>query len=283
VSRKTGRLSVSDMASITEWADTMPAGQIAERLNRTMEPIVKYLEKIGKGTNKIANYETQAEYDLSSRPYWKQIKKQFTEDELDLFLYHWKTIIGQFQKDVLPTEEMQIVDMVKLDVLMNRALNIQKDNMDRIVVFEEMIKEEARKPSDERDREYMYDIEKQIAVLKAAHETLSREYKDLQDKKMKMFTGMKATREQRIQKLESNKETFAGLIQKILRDPEWVSTVNREMEMMRVAAIKEKVRLSDYHTYSDGEVDQVFLSAETVILEDKKENSRNLKTETDEV
>ena len=62
-----------------------------------------------------------------------------------------------------------------------------------------------------------------------------------------------------------------------------MSTVNREMEMMRVAAIKEKVRLSDYHTYSDGEVDQVFLSAETVILEDKKENSRNLKTETDEV
>lgn len=267
MSKVTGRLSVEDMAKIEEWADSLSAGQIAAKLNRTTAPITRHLEKIGKGINKVANFETQAEYDLSSRPYWKQIKKQFDNEELELFLYHWKTIVAQFQKDVMPTEEMQIVDMVKLDVLMNRALNIQKDNMDRIVVFEGMLNEEARKAPDDRDREYMYDIDRQIAVLKAAHETLCREYKDLQEKKLKMFKDMKATREQRIEKLESNKETFAGLIRKILRNPEWVAATNKEMEMMRVAAEQEKKRLGDYHVYADGEIDQVFLNHETLIVE----------------
>lgn len=272
MSKVTGRLSVDDMAKIEEWADSVSVGQIAERLNRSTAPITRYLEKIGKGINKIANFETQAEYDLSSRPYWKQIKKQFDGEELELFLYHWKTIVAQFQKDVMPTEEMQIVDMVKLDVLMNRALNIQKDNMDRIVVFEQMMAEEARKAPDDRDREYMYDIDRQIAVLKAAHETLCREYKDLQEKKFKMFVSMKATREQRIEKLENNKETFAGLIRKILRDQEWVAATNKEMEMMRIAAEQEKKRLGRYHTYADGQVDQPFLNHETLIQDGGQNN-----------
>lgn len=261
--KTSGRLSREEMAAIENFAGDISASEIAKRLNRSIEPIVKYMEKVGKGATRVANFATQAEYDLKSRPYWKQLVNQFDQDEIDLFLYHWKTIVAQFHKDILPTEEMQIVDMVKLDVLMNRALNTQKENMRRIQVYEDMAVKESRK--EERDQELVFNLEKQVAILKAAHETLSREYKDLQDKKLKMFTQLKATREQRIEKLESNKETFAGLINKLIRDPEFVADANREMEMMRLAVAAEKARLSDYHTYEDGDIDSPLLNAETVI------------------
>jgi hypothetical protein len=42
-----------------------------------------------------------------------------------MFLYHWGRIISQFKDDVLPTEELQIIDTIKLDILMNRILRTQ--------------------------------------------------------------------------------------------------------------------------------------------------------------
>jgi hypothetical protein len=258
------------MAKIDDLSDKMSSGQIADVLNRSIDPIVKYLEKVGKGTNKIANFETQAEYDIKTRPYWKQIQKQFDEEEQELFLYHWKTIVAQFQKDILPTEEMQIVDMVKVDVLMNRALNSQRANAMRIESLEIESAAERSRPDEDRDMELVFRIETAISTLKAAHEVLSREFKDLQEKKFKMFTAMKATRESRIEKIESNKETLASIVQKILRDPGWTAEANRELEMMRLAAIKEKERLSGFHTYEDGEVDQPFMNCSTVMDKDGK-------------
>ena len=70
------------------------------------------VEKIrkGKSYNRHESLTVQAEYDIKSRPYWKELKHQFSDEELELFLYHWKQIIAQFRKDVLATEELQIVD-----------------------------------------------------------------------------------------------------------------------------------------------------------------------------
>jgi hypothetical protein len=37
------------------------------------------------------------------------------------------------------------------------------------------------------------------------------------------------------------------------------------MELLKLAAQKEKKRLSEYHSYSDKEVDQPFLNVDTVL------------------
>lgn len=266
MAKKTGRLSKSEMAYITENAEMDPDA-IAKQLNRSPEPIVKYLAKIGAGSDKRHNLRTQAEYDIKSRPYWKQLQNQFDEDELEILLYHWKEIISQFQRDILPTEEMQIVDMVKLDVLMNRALNTQRSNQLAIQALQEEVRQERTRPEEDREMDLIFDLTTQISNLQAAHESLSKDYKDLQEKKFKMFEAMKATRAARIQKLESNKETLEGLIRKINNDQQFRADCNREMELMRLAVEKEKSRLADFHTYEDGEVDQPFLTPETVILD----------------
>jgi|TARA_R100000479_G_scaffold70878_1_gene34352 hypothetical protein len=271
---KTGRLSKDEWAFIEFNSDKMSAAQIAKELDRAIEPIQKHLQKLGKGKDLRKNLQTQAEYDLKKRPYWRELQAQFSESELEILLYHWKEIVSQFRKDILATEELQIIDVVKLEVLMNRALREQQYSMNKIAEFDEMIEFEKRKAAEDQDREFIFGLERQIATLRAAKESLSREYKDLQTKKSAMYRDLKATREQRIAKLEDNKETFSGLVQKLVRDPDFVEEQNLYMEKMRLAVMKEQERLSDYHEYEDGTVDQPFLTPET-ILDESNENARN--------
>ena len=271
---KTGRLSKDEWAFIEFNSDKMSAAQIAKELDRAIEPIQKHLQKLGKGKDLRKNLQTQAEYDLKKRPYWRELQAQFSESELEILLYHWKEIVSQFRKDILATEELQIIDVVKLEVLMNRALREQQYSMNKIAEFDEMIEFEKRKATEDQDREFIFGLERQIAPLRAAKESLSREYKDLQTKKSAMYRDLKATREQRIAKLEDNKETFSGLVQKLVRDPDFVEEQNLYMEKMRLAVMKEQERLSDYHEYEDGTVDQPFLTPET-ILDESNENARN--------
>ena len=271
---KTGRLSKDEWAFIEFNSDKMSAAQIAKELDRAIEPIQKHLQKLGKGKDLRKNLQTQAEYDLKKRPYWRELQAQFSESELEILLYHWKEIVSQFRKDILATEELQLIDVVKLEVLMNRALREQQYSMNKIAEFDEMIEFEKRKAAEDQDREFIFGLERQIATLRAAKESLSREYKDLQTKKSAMYRDLKATREQRIAKLEDNKETFSGLVQKLVRDPDFVEEQNLYMEKMRLAVMKEQERLSDYHEYEDGTVDQPFLTPET-ILDESNENARN--------
>ena len=261
---KIGRLSKADWDYIEANSEKLSPEKIAENLGRTVESVEKYLKKLGKSFNKHEAFAVQAEYDIKSRPYWKELKAQFSEDELELFLYHWKQIIAQFRKDVLATEELQIVDTIKLEVLMNRALREQQESMERVRVLEAEIDLERARDSDQQDKEMIFNMERQIASLRAAKESLSREFKDLQTKKASMYKDLKATREQRIEKLESNKQTLSSLVNKILRTPEFYEQEGKALEKMRLAMEKEKERLSDYHTYADGTIDQPFLTPETI-------------------
>ena len=147
---------------------------------------------------------------------------------------------------------------------MNRALREQNQSAERIRVLEGEIELEKTRDSDQQDKEMIFNLERHIASLRAAKESLSREFKDLQTKKAGLYKDLKATREQRVQKLENNKQTLASLVNKILRDPDFYENEGKALEKMRLAMEKEKERLSDYHTYDDGTIDMPFLTPDTV-------------------
>ena len=206
----------------------------------------------------------QAAYDLEDRPYWAELRMQFTTEELELFKYHWGRIISQFKDDVFPTEEIQVVDVIKLELLMNRSLKQHKDNIDQINTFEELVRNERARDEDQQDRDYILNLERQISSLRAAQESLNRDYRDLQTKKSSMLREMKGTREQRIKRLEDSKQTFTGWIAHLMQNPHVTQQYGIEMEKMRLAMENEKGRLSAFHKYEDGEIDQPFLTPDTV-------------------
>jgi len=265
ITRAKGRLSKSEWDYIEKNSNRMTADQMAKNMNRDIEPVRLYLQKIGKTNNKKAAFEVQAEYDIKTRLCWKELKTQFSEQELEMFLYHWKQIIAQFRRDVLATEELQIIDTIKLEILMNRALREQQETITSIHLFEEMVQDLESVPVADRDKEQYFSLQRQVASLRSAKEALSRDYKELQTKKSAMFKDLKATREQRVQKLESNKVTFAGLVTKLLQDPDFYEEQGRLMELSRLATLGVQKEFSEYHRFADGEIDRILLNSDSVV------------------
>jgi hypothetical protein len=257
---KKGRISKQEEQYIQDNLSLMSHVDIAEKLDRdpySIQQFIKRKFKIG------LSGEEEAAYQLEDRPYWTNIKEQFTEAELELFRYHWSRIISQFKDDVIPTEEVQVVDLIKLDLLMNRSLSSSKDNLEQVRALEVLIAEERNRAEDQ-DRDQLFNMERQAASLKASTEALGRDYRDLQDKKNKMLKEMKATREQRVKRLEDSNQSFTGWLSFLISNPETMMDYGLEMEKMRLAMEKEKVRLGSFHKYDDGDVDRPFLNHETV-------------------
>ena len=268
---KKGRISKAEEQYIQDNLSLMSHVEIAEKLDRDPDSIQQFIKrkfKIG------LSGEEEAAYQLEDRPYWSNIKEQFTEEELELFRYHWSRIISQFKDDVIPTEEVQVVDLIKLDLLMNRSLSASKDNLEQVRALEVLITQERNRAEDQ-DRDQLFNMERQAASLKASTEALGRDYRDLQDKKNKMLKEMKATREQRVKRLEDSNQSFTGWLSFLISNPETMRDYGLEMEKMRLAMQKEKSRLGSYHKYEDGDVDPPFLNHETVFY-DKNDNNTQL-------
>ena len=107
-------------------------------------------------------------------------------------------------------------------------------------------------------------MERQVASLKASQESLNKDYRELQTKKNSMLKEMKATREQRVKRLEDSKQSFTSWLAHLMSNPEIARAYGMEMEKMRLAMGKEKERLSQFHKYQDEIVDQPFLTPDTV-------------------
>ena len=100
---KKGRFSKTEISFITENHETLSYREIALKLNRDAYSVENFIKsKLGESLED--KKRIQALYDLKNRPYWEDLKGQFNEHELDMLLYHWGRIIGQFRDDVLPTE-----------------------------------------------------------------------------------------------------------------------------------------------------------------------------------
>ena len=255
-----GRLSKDETQFITDNADNMGPEEIATALDRDPASIAMFIKrKLRLGLSE----EEEVAYSLEDRPYWSELKQQFTTEELELVKYHWSRIIAQFRDDVFPTEEIQVVDVIKLELLMNRSLKQNKETIDQINLLEKLLIQERDVEPDHRDRDYIMNLERQAATLRASQESLNRDYRDLQTKKSAMLKEMKGTREQRIKRLEDSKQSFTGWVAHLMQNPDIIKKYGLEMEKMKMAMNKEKERLSAFHKYDDGQVDQPFLTPET--------------------
>jgi hypothetical protein len=264
---KKGRFSKEEMDFIEQKCEVLSPDSMAQSLDRSPESIRDWIAK-NVGFSPSQKKEAAVANELKEKPYYKELNSQFTPEELEMFQFHFKKMWSQFKDDVFHTEEMQIIDTIKLEILMNRILKSQYENQQSVIANERIVQNEKARDKDQRDVDLIMNIERQIAILRASQETLSKDYKDLQSRKATMLKDLKGTREQRIKAIEDSKQTFASLVKQIATDSEFRVSIGIEMEKMRLAAEKEKERLSEYHTYEDDTVDQPFLTPETLIREE---------------
>jgi hypothetical protein len=212
---------------------------------------------------------------LKKREFYEDLRRQFTSEEMKVFEFHYTNLFQQFQDDVFHTEEGQIIDYAKLEILINRCLMRQNHAREEIEDVQNQLAHEKAAPPDVRDLERINFLMQTLGALNAGNQNTLREYNDLMKQKQDILKNVKGTRDQRIKSLEDNKQTFGALFAKIATDSEYRAKVGAEMEKFRIAMYREKDRLSQEIRFNDGFYDKPLLNSETILEEEKT-------TETDQ-
>lgn len=271
IPKKRGQLSLEEEKFITENFETLTIDQIAEALNRSPAPIKRYVteQKLVVPSSEKQTQETLRQK-LHCKTFWSEIERQFDEEsgELKYFEDTWIGLIKQFREDVLPAEELQIKQFITIDILINRSMKERKRHISETDKLQKLVDKEYEKPEDQRDVPKLANMETQLGFARNSLANYTNEYTKLLAEQQKISKDLKATREQRIKRIEDGKSSWTGLI-RMLEDEIIREKEGREMEILAMATDKVKNSLSEYHQYQDGIVDRPLLTPETIEQEDE--------------
>ena len=273
---KTGKLSKDDERYILANAGRMKAETIAKNLNRTPAGIVAFIKKNYKPKGDEETEEVESfiiKQELRNSETWKVLETEFTKDELKLFEEQYIQLMTQFSGDkVLPTEETQIMQVVKIDILMHRNLAARQRSLQDISRLERAQDEFLSKYPDassmtQMERDFSLALENQLQAARNAEQFRTTEWAKLHERHTKLLENLKGTREQRIKEITDGKQSVLQLF-KMLQNKDIQENIGREAELMKLSAEKEYERLGKVHKYEDGALDRPILSVDTVDLDE---------------
>jgi methyl-accepting chemotaxis protein len=261
---KVGKITNDELDLIKQWVEAgLNYEQIAGRLNRRVESIKKTVEdRLLMNLSDDAHSLKVAEIDIKKSAEWKQIEKQLFPDEQQVFLHHWREIMGQFKNDVTHTEKLQIIDVIRIEVSINRTLERIKSTLESISVVKDLIKDENDKMVPDKDA--ILSLHMKISDLQGAIGQFQKDYKDLLDKKHSGIREIRGTREQRVKRFENAKESITGWVSLLMTSPEVRKKLGIHLEKMKLAQQIEYERLSEYHKYEDGNLEQPILNSKNL-------------------
>lgn len=262
---KAGRMNKQQLDYIKSNANSKTYIEIAQDLGREASSIKKAMIKMGFSTDLSAKtFNVMHIAKLEDKEFWPALAQQFDEEELEMFKMHWRKFFDQFKGDVFPTEELQIMDIIRLELLMKRNLDEQYKTRKELQELEAAYIKESNKHDNDKDFNIVNNLAGQIAALRTAQSSIEKGFKESLDRKNKMFDQMKGTRAARIDKVESSRESFFQWMKQIIENPQVRRELGIWMQKMRLAAIDEQIRLAALHRYEDNCIDQPLLTPETV-------------------
>lgn len=264
--RKRGQLSLEEEKYIRDNISSLSIDQIATNLNRSQAPIERYAlehDLIIKDSN--SSDDKYLRNKLHKKNFWQEIERQFDKEsgELEYFENIWINLIKQFREDVLPAEELQIKQFITIDILINRSMKERKRHIAETDKLQKQVDKEYEKSEDQRDIPKLANLETQLSFARNSIANYTNEYTKLLNEQQKISKDLKATREQRIKRIEDGKSSWTGLI-RMLEDEEIREKEGREMEILSLATNKIKEKLHSYHSYADNTLDKPFLTPESV-------------------
>lgn len=270
--KKRGQLSLEEEKFIRDNIGLLSIEQIADKLNRTVKPVERYISeaKIGLKTPDEQENDKTLRQKLHAKTFWSEIERQFDKEtgELEYFEDTWIGLVKQFREDVLPAEELQIKQFITIDILINRSMKERKRHISDTEKLQFEVDKEYQLDEDLRDAAKLANLETQLSFARNSIANYTNEYTKLLNEQQKISKDLKATREQRIKRIEDGKSSWIGLI-RMLEDEEIREKQGREMEIMAMAVEKNKQLLSEYHQYADDGVDMPLLTPETIIKKDQ--------------
>jgi hypothetical protein len=263
---KKGPLSSADLKFIEDNCPTMDVLDISQRLNRAPKQVEKYKNEFLAKAPRIIAKRSETETlrnELHAGANWNVVKQQFTQ--LELIFYENQYI--EYRRHFRETTHMELAQLhqlITLDIFMNRH-NIDRkraqDDIDRITKLLDKEYLRDRNTLTSQELGFITHNEQQVAALKAASTTKTREYKDLLDKHTDLMKSLKATRDQRIRS-NQDQGKFIGILYELELESRR-SSVSTENALAEMAKQKELERLSQPFQYNDKSIDIPILNHET--------------------
>lgn len=204
---------------------------------------------------------------LRASAYWANLELEFLPEELKYFQEKYVDLMTQFKGDVLPSEETQIFQVIKFEILMSRNLRERKKirlDVDRMEEMQHaLVSSQDPRKIDAKARDQALALETQLGSLRAAEQNKTAEYVKLQERHEALMKAIKGVRDQRVKQFEDSKVNFLGVI-KMLQQRDIQEREARQMELMKMAGKKAYRDLSQPYVYDDGQTDLPILSADTV-------------------
>lgn len=245
---KGGKLDLKEKAFIKQNSGNLTIAQMSKKLNRTPAIIEAFLDQSGKEgvfTSEVLDTLRRShEYEL--------LKSELTEKEIKIFEKKYSEWVGQFKDDIVSSEKIQIFNAIKLDMIMSKLLQRNKQIEGHMADIEEDIKalreNETMTPDDKQKRitelrQYRQDSYGQFNANMRVYQEQSVIY-------LKMLEQLKATRAARVTKDEGLKNTFLGLVRS-MKDETQRTKMGEEAELERLAAEAEEQRYSTTTRYLD--------------------------------
>lgn len=270
MAKKRGQLSLEEEKYIRDNIEQQTVEDIASSLNRNPEPIKKYIESETVLRPSGEQHENEIlKLKLRSKSFWQEVCKQFDKEtgELEYFENTWINLIKQFREDVLPAEELQIKQFITIDILINRSMKERKRHIAETEKLQKQVDKEYEKTEDQRDIAKLANMETQLSFARNSIASYTNEYTKLLSEQQKISKDLKATREQRIKRIEDGKSSWTGLI-RMLEEEEIREKEGRQLEILKMATDKFRSTLYDLHSYQDGQLDRPILNAESVQEDD---------------
>lgn len=280
-----GRLSAKDEAYILDQAGRVSVEKIAQDIGRTPDMVERFIRKkqrfmrkqkqvvtnpafpANPATTPVELFDIRQELRDSHR--WSRMKQELTTEEIKYFEEEYVKLYAQFKNEVLPSEESQIFDAIKLDLLKSRNLIERKRAREEISRLEELMKKFYREFGDDpmlwddNQEKKALGLETQLNVVRTAEQNKTTEFVKFQEHHNRLMENLKATRAQRVKEVESGKVSFMGLIKR-MQEEQYAEFEGRMTGLMRLSADNEYNRLGQEHVYDDGQVDRPILSADTI-------------------
>ena len=257
---KTGKWAQSERDFVRKNLSNISPDIIAIQLNRPLKAVLREIAKMGESVSTL-----QCEREIEITPEWNQLKREMSQDELSFFRHRLAKLFAQFSQDLLPTEETQLHQLIRFEILMNRVMieiNSVKVKIENLESDYKLYVESA----DENDKEaklHIENLERQINAMRNANIYKTNELIKFQEKYDDILKALKGTRDQRIKQIEDRTKNWIDII-KAFNQKQFRDKQGYELEMFKKGVEKEKQRLGEYHTFMNKEVEKPLLNEHTV-------------------
>lgn len=273
--RKSGALSNKDRAWIIQNINKMTVQEMSDKIGKN----VAVIEGAIKTHSSVPDAEGQAaRWQLKKSVHWKTLKQQFTEEELNKIEDLYVMFIEQFDDDdIVGSEIIQILDVLKLEIMKDRNLKGKMSMGDNVGENQKIIDSLISSVDGDwnalstEDQRTIMELKKGIEASKDAVARRTIEYLDIQKQCNTLTDKLMGSRHQRVTEILNKKVSFLNIVVDLQKKDKQVAD-SRMLQLHNLGTEKEYERLIQPHKYADDLMDNPILCAETIEELNKKEN-----------